>query len=394
MKNNIVIKGMSVVSPLGTSLKEVQKNLCDEETSISNSKHYSNDTVFTKYSKITNKPIIGSYFERSGNTYADEEEFRRAIIDEAFKNLLLDSKYDDSAIKQADLIVGTSVCGDDALSRKALFPEDNVAINTHDAMGSTYANYIAKKHNMTGRAITVSTACSSSANALSYAFDLINSGRSDQVVVAGIDFLSYLTYLGFESLNTIDEEGTVPFNKEHNGINIGECVCFVLLEKQSECASDEIRVVAKSELIDSYGMTSPNPDGHVEASGMKEVIREAGLLETEAFGYVNAHGTGTKANDEMETKAIASALSGLNYFVSSTKSYHGHTLGAAGLFEIIISALVLKSNFVPPTLKLTPERKHYLARGKHVKLRWAISNSYAFGGNAVSVLLQRGEHND
>lgn len=387
----VCVRGISAVTPLGENTFDLKSSLKTDKSSIKTSDKYPFKEVFDRFKEYTGKEVIGSFFDREKNsTFKNEKKIRYQIIDKAFAQVLLNSKMTEQEITNADLIVGTCVGGSDAISQKILFKEEG--ITAEDAIGSFYTNYLRKKYKFNGRTITFSTACASSANAVSYGYDLIKNGLSELVLICGVDFLSYLTYFGFTNIDSIDEDMTKPFSKNHNGINLGECVSFMLLERAESIEKTQIQIASKIEQIDNYSITSPNPNGKLEENGMRQLLKNSKLANSKKIGYINAHGTGTKANDEMEYRAIKSAFSDMNYYVSSTKSFHGHTLGPAGLLESVICVLVLQNNFIPPTLRLKPSLPHYCSESVNSNVQWAVSNSFAFGGNAVSILFMKGDN--
>jgi len=238
-----------------------------------------------------------------------------------------------------------------------------------------------------GPAWVVSTACTSSAKPLATAQRLIAADLADAAVVGGIDTLCSMTLRGFFSLDSLSPGACRPFSKQRDGINIGEGGALLVLER----GGDAIALLeAVGESSDAYHISAPHPEGVGARLAMQRALEQAGVAP-EQVDYVNAHGTGTRLNDSAEAQAIGSLL-GRELPVVSTKAYTGHMLGAAGASEAVITLLSLAGGFVPASLGADPidekiELNIPLTR-VHGQYRRGLSNSFAFGGNNVSVLLR------
>lgn len=238
-----------------------------------------------------------------------------------------------------------------------------------------------------GPAWVHSTACTSSAKPLASAQRLIGAGAIDAAIVGGIDTLCAMTIRGFHALGALDHARCRPFAADRGGINIGEGGAFLLLERDAEPLAF---VEAVGETSDAYHISAPHPEGTGAALAMQQALNAAGVT-ADQVDHVNAHGTGTRLNDASESKAIA-AIFGREVPVTSTKGYTGHTLGAAGATEAAIAIFSLIENWIPPSLGADPidptieiNVVHAL---QHTRVRRVMSNSFAFGGNNVSVLLR------
>jgi 3-oxoacyl-[acyl-carrier-protein] synthase-1 len=238
----------------------------------------------------------------------------------------------------------------------------------------------------TGPAYVVSTACSSSAKVLGSARRLIGAGLADAVLTGGVDTLCHTTLRGFESLQALSRRPCRPFSADRDGLNIGEGGAFLLIEREGE---GRVFLLGVGESSDAVHMTHPHPEGLGARLAMEAALRQAGV-DADAVDHVNAHGTGTVANDVVEASAIA-AVVGRSALVTSTKCYTGHLLGAAGATEAVLAALAIERSFVPATLGADPlDPRIDIAvclEGKRMRVRTALSNSFAFGGSNVSVLL-------
>lgn len=237
-----------------------------------------------------------------------------------------------------------------------------------------------------GPAYVLSTACSSSAKVFAAAQRLIHLGVCDAALVGGVDSLCQLTIRGFAGLEVLSASACRPFCSERAGINIGEGAALCLLEREGEGAA---RLLAVGESSDAFHMTSPHPDGLGARLAMERALAGAGLRPDEV-DHINAHGTGTRQNDSAEGAAIA-ALFGPGMRVVATKGYTGHQLGAAGATEVAFTVLAIEHGFVPASVGAAPVDPDIAVRvtteRTDMRTRAAISNSFAFGGSNVSVLV-------
>ena len=255
--------------------------------------------------------------------------------------------------------------------------------------------HVQRFFDVTGPVLTLANACASSANAIGYSAQLIAHGEADCVIAGGYDALSELIFVGFDSLMAATPTLCRPFDKRRDGMVLGEGAAVLVLEK-FECASArhanilaEIRGYGQS--IDTHHITQPHPEGDGAYAAMRLACETAGV-EAGEIDYVNAHGTATPQNDAMEAKAIRRLLNARAAAVpvSSTKATTGHTVGAAGAVESVISILALKNQFVPPNVNFeSPDEGCALnvpAAAQSRPLRTVLSNSFGFGGLNASLL--------
>ena len=231
----------------------------------------------------------------------------------------------------------------------------------------------------------ISTACTSSANALLLAKRLINVEAYDNILVVGADGLCKSTVLGFYALSVLSPQPCKPFDKNRDGMNVAEAVAAILVQNSKNENSIELKGVGASS--DAYHMTNPNPEATGAINCMKNAIEDAGICADD-IDYVNAHGTATIANDRVEAKAVE-ALFKNSVHVSSTKAITGHTLGAAGAVEAIISCEVIKCSQIPPQTNLSEQENENInipLEPVKMKIKNVISNSFAFGGNNASLI--------
>ncbi|MCP4748493.1 MAG: beta-ketoacyl-[acyl-carrier-protein] synthase family protein [Desulfobacteraceae bacterium] len=263
----------------------------------------------------------------------------------------------------------------------------------------TLTDILAAKYGFCGYRSTVTTACSSSSTSIGAAYDLIRSGELSMALTGGAESLCEVTFAGFNSLRVMSPEPCRPFDKDRKGLCLGEGAAVLVLENYTHAVQRRARIYAHvcgyGFNSDAYHMTAPHP----EAKGMSRVIRlaleNAGLMPDQ-IDYVNAHGTATTVNDPLETKAIKDALGhehARRLVISSTKSMIGHCLGAAGALEAAAAVLAVYRQKAPPTAGLKqadPECDLDYApqRAKPMGIRYALSNSFAFGGNNACVVFR------
>jgi len=235
-----------------------------------------------------------------------------------------------------------------------------------------------------GPAMTISTACSSSAKVFASAARYIEAGIIDAAVVGGVDSLCLTTMHGFSSLQLVSDEPCRPFDAARKGMSIGEAAGFALVER----GTGPLSLLGYGESSDAYHMSTPQPDGEGALGAMQQALARAGL-EPGAIDYVNAHGTATPANDRAEDRALV-RLFGKRVPVSSTKGFTGHTLGAAGIVEAIVCFLALEHGLLPATLNssaIEPGLESMvLLENRAAQVRRALSNSFGFGGSNCSLV--------
>ena len=242
---------------------------------------------------------------------------------------------------------------------------------------------------LAGVATTVSTACSSSAKVFAAAERAIAAGLCDAAVVGGADSLALSTLHGFRSLELLSPAPCRPCDVARNGISIGEAAGFALLERHVDAP---VAVSGSGESADAWHMSTPHPEGAGAARAMRAAIASAGLAPDE-IDYVNLHGTGTPSNDAAEDKAVV-ALCGGDVACNSTKGITGHTLGAAGAVEAMISVLAIRDGLVPRSAgtRVVDSSLHagYDIAGGRRRIDRAMSNSFGFGGSNCSLVFARG----
>ena len=252
------------------------------------------------------------------------------------------------------------------------------------------ARFLQAELGLQGPCYVISTACSSSSKSLASAQRLIASGVCDAVLTGGVDSLCRLTMYGFRSLDIMSEQPCTPLDKDRKGISLGEGAGLLLLEKPQETFSDCVHLLGCGESSDAHHMTAPHPEGKGAVMAMREALAQAGITAQD-IDYVNLHATGTVLNDSAEMLAMDQVF-GPDLHCSGTKGLTGHTLGAAGGIETIITWLSLKHGFRPGTcnLKQVDAAFHCCVNRDcetDVPVAFTMNNNFGFGGNNTSVVL-------
>jgi 3-oxoacyl-[acyl-carrier-protein] synthase-1 len=292
------------------------------------------------------------------------------------------------------LILGTSTAsiGETELAYTQLDAEGRFPPNQRRAAVHTphsLAMFTQELLGISGPSETISTACSSSAKVFASAERLIRLGLADAAVVGGADTLCGSVLFGFNSLELVSSEPCRPFDAARKGISLGEAAGFALVERvQSGAGAAPLRLLGYGEASDAHHMSTPHPEGLGAERALDEALARAGLAP-EAIDYINMHGTASQKNDEVEGALVARRFPARTH-ASSTKGFMGHTLGAAGIVEAVISLLAIERGLMPGTVNTRsldesfgPQIRLEPVRGE---VRYALSNSFGFGGNNCSLV--------
>ncbi|MBT2304442.1 beta-ketoacyl-[acyl-carrier-protein] synthase family protein [Variovorax paradoxus] len=291
------------------------------------------------------------------------------------------------------LVLGTSTSsiGETELAYTQLdadgsFPADQRRPLIHTP--HSLAMFVQQALGLEGPAETISTACSSSAKVFASAERLIRLDLVDAAVVGGVDTLCGSVLFGFNSLELVSPEPCRPFDAARSGISLGEAAGFALLER----GAGRLELLGYGEASDAHHMSTPHPEGLGAERALDEALARAGLAP-EAIDYINMHGTASMKNDEVEGALVARRFPAATH-ASSTKGFTGHTLGAAGIVEAVISLLAIERGLKPGTVNTTaldadcgPQVRLQPAHGE---VRYALSNSFGFGGNNCSLVFGKG----
>jgi 3-oxoacyl-(acyl-carrier-protein) synthase len=258
------------------------------------------------------------------------------------------------------------------------------------------SEFIARRIKARGPALTIVNACSSGTDAIGVALSWLKSDLCDIVIAGGADELNHIPYCGFGSLGIINPGLCAPFDRDRKGLNLGEGAGVMVIEQKSVAQqrgrSAELFLGGYGSLSDAYHLTAPSPDGIGLKASLRTALAEAGITAQEV-AFVNAHGTGTTDNDQVEGTVLAEIF-GPGLKMLSTKGYTGHTLGAAGGLEAVFTAAGLREGWIPASagflnqdeaIPLAPVREKTPVSG-----RYAVSTSLAFGGNNAVIVIGRG----
>ncbi|MEH6755666.1 MAG: beta-ketoacyl-ACP synthase [Alphaproteobacteria bacterium] len=291
------------------------------------------------------------------------------------------------------VVVGTSTSGIEKLETvyrargdNDPLPEDYLM--SHHDNHHAVAAFTQKFLGLTGPSYTISTACSSSAKAFVDAAQLIEAEICDAVIVGGVDTLCLISLNGFEAMQLISREPCRPCDASRNGLSIGEGAAFLVLERD---ASDGIRLSGMGESSDGVSMSTPPEDGAGAAAAMQSALDDAGI-GADQVGYINLHGTATPANDTAECNAILKVF-GAATPVSSLKGMLGHTLGAAGAVESVMTMIALEENLIPANVGLTtldPQIQcNVIPESQVSELSHVLTNAFGFGGSNCALVFSR-----
>ena len=254
---------------------------------------------------------------------------------------------------------------------------------------------IASQLGLQGGVISNATACASAGAAIGMAGDLLRSGHADAAVAGGSDALCRLTYSGFNVLQAVDASPCRPFAASRKGITLGEGAAYLIIERWDDAVARGANILAElcgyGASCDAYHPTAPAEDGRGASAAMRGALLDSDAVASDV-AYINAHGTGTQLNDSAESKAIVATL-GMNVPASSTKSYFGHTLGASGALEAVVTVMALLNQLAPPTLRMDGAGEDCLLdyiphTPRPMVMATALSNTFGFGGSNISLMFR------
>ena len=312
-----------------------------------------------------------------------------------------DIDFDQLNKKRVGVILGVVNTGDSS-TEQGTTSKNLILKRMNNAMSA----WIGMRYNIEGPNFTTSSACSSSAFAIALGYDTIKAGRADMMIVGGADSIINKEEIdGFNEIYALSvenhnpEKASCPFSKNRDGFVIGEGAGILILESEESAKARGATIYA--ELVDyaftneSYNIMAPKPDGEGMADTIEQALLNAKISKDEV-SYINAHGTSTVLNDMYETKAIKKVFGEHAYKipVSSTKSMTGHTIGAAGAIESIISVLAIKDGIIPPTMNLDEadpdlDLDYVPNRARKKDLNVVLSNSFAFGGHNATLVFKK-----
>jgi 3-oxoacyl-(acyl-carrier-protein) synthase len=387
---------MGLISAIGDSVKENRDSLQHERSGIGHIRFYQ-----TAYAgKLPTAEVRHSTEELNKKIFGkpDPAISRTSLLAlHAAGEAILDSGLNAAEITSVEtaLVGATTVggmCLTDELYHDALSKNEGTPyLSSYDYASVTLA--VRERYSILGELSTINTACSSSANAILFGARLIRHGFARRAIVGGAESLAKFTINGFNALNILSSQPCAPFDRDRCGLNLGEGAAFLVLEKEEDLRGKKAYacLTGYGNKNDAYHASSNSPEGLGPYLSMKEALESAGL-QPEEISYINAHGTGTENNDETESRAMMRLFNRIPPF-SSTKSFTGHTLGAAGAMEAVYSILNLEYQEVYPSLSfhhpipetgLVPVIKY-----AKQEIRNVMSNSFGFGGNCSTLIFSK-----
>jgi len=401
MKKRAVVTGMGILTALGAGLEANLTGITQGRSAIS---------------KITS-------FDVSGYRVTSGGEVRSALVCDLIPDMKAARRYDratkllltaaSEAIKRSGLtgntlpedtpiFAGTTLggmIGGTAFHRALVTGRRAGPSLVLDYLSHTQAARLRDALGLAGAIRTVSNACASGANAIGFAFREILSNEANCVIAAGYDTMSEFTYAGFNSLQALSPTVCRPFDKDRDGLALGEGAAVLIIEELERARSRGARVIAEitgyGESSDSFHITRPDPSGAGAAAAMDMAIDCTGTSPTQ-IDYINAHGTGTPPNDMMEAAAIRSVFGpyGERVPTSSTKPMTGHLLGGAGAVEAVFTIMAINSGALPPNLNYSrrdPECDLNVVDkpGQRADIKFALSNSFGFGGANAALVFKK-----
>ncbi|MDR2499379.1 MAG: beta-ketoacyl-[acyl-carrier-protein] synthase family protein [Tannerellaceae bacterium] len=395
---NIYVTGMGIISALGTGYTRSLDALRKRKSGIARIKKL--ETLHRDFPVgevgPSDQDMMFKLGLRKSSVTTRSALMASIAVQEALRMAEISDEYDSD--RRLALISGTTVGGMDMSERYYRNfldgPEHSAYISTHDCGSCT--ELTADYFGIFSFVQTISTACSSAANAILSGAELILDDRADYVVAGGSECLTKFHLNGFASLMILDREPCKPFDAARGGLNLGEGAAYIVLEAEDTIkrrnAQPICRLSGWANTCDAYHQTASSPLGDGARMSMEKALSKAGLSPAD-IGYINAHGTGTANNDLSEGLAIEAVFGQNIPAVSSTKAFTGHATSAAGSIEAIISIMALQHRFIPANLNFKnqmPELSFQPSQGAEgVELRHVLTNSFGFGGNDTTLIFSK-----
>jgi len=397
MSRGVAITGIGVISAIGNNAKENHASLISGKIGISKISQI--ETIHKDEIMVGEIPTLNHELEKQLGLSEDEYSRTPMIGIVAVQEAISSAGITDINDCKCGLISGTTVGGMDKSEQYFYDYFQNeehwnhiTGLNAGDSTNKIAA-YIGLEESFV---TTISTACSSAANAIMLGARMIKSGQLDRVIVGGTDCMSKFTLNGFKTLMIQSDTYNTPFDENRKGLNLGEAAAYLVLESDKIVSRDNKEVLAYvkgyGNANDAYHQTASSEHGDGAVLAMEKALKVA-ALPSEAIDYVNAHGTATPNNDLSEGRALLRIFGDKVPEFSSTKAYTGHTLAAAGGVEAVYSVMALQNNIIYPNLNFkTPMKEFDLLPETEVKekeLKTVLSNSFGFGGNCSTLIFSK-----
>ena len=396
MQKKVAITGMGIISSIGCSVEENFHSLIAKKTGISQLENFASrhsDEIKVGEIKWTNEELMQKLNLPADNTFTRTSLLGVFAARQAVENAGITNINE----VRTGLISSTSVGGMDFtekhFKRYEAHPEYIPFIQSHNAGDSS--NKIAEYIGLKGFVTTISTACSSAANAIMMGATMIENGYLDRVIVGGTDALCKFTINGFKTLMILSDTDNTPFDQNRKGLNLGEAAAYLVLESDEAVKKHNKKVLAYvagyGNANDAFHQTASSENGEGAYLAMRKAFEKAGI-NPKQIDYINAHGTATPNNDLSEGRALLRIFDNVPKF-SSTKAFTGHTLAAAAAIEAVYSVLALQSNTIFPNLNFkTPMEEFPLMPETEVvetEINYVLSNSFGFGGNCSTLIFSK-----
>lgn len=399
--NRVVVTGYGVTSPIGNTPQDFWSSLKNGKIGIGPiTKFDTDDFIVKNAAEISDFPFDKYFVKKDLNRYDMYSLYALYASLEAVNNAQLNIETVDS--DRMGVIVATGIGGIHEIEEQVIRLHEKGSrrvkpMTLPKALPNMAAGNVAMTLKAHGVCKSINTACASSNDAIGDAYRHIKFGIQDVMIVGGAEAaITKFAIAGFQSLTALSTtedptRASIPFDKDRNGFIMGEGSGMLVLESlehaQKRGATILAEIVGYGNTCDAYHMTSPHPEGLGARKAMHLALQEAGISASD-IDYVNAHGTSTPANEKGESQAIVAVL-GKEVPVSSIKSFTGHLLGAAGAVEAIATIEAMKNSYIPMTagtkeLSDDIEANVIFGQGKEAEIRYAMSNTFGFGGhNAV-----------
>lgn len=400
--NRVVVTGTGVCAALGKNVGEFAAGLKSGKSAIGPITVIPTDLLNTKIGAQVPDFDASAYFESGKLALYDRSvQFALVASREAVKQSGVDFRTGLGARTAA--IIGCGVGGQATQDEnyRRLYAEGAKRLHPFTIpklMVNASCSHVTMEHGITGPSFVVASACSSSNHAIGIAFQMVRAGMVDAAITGGTESVfTYGTIKGWEALRVMAPDTCRPFSLNRKGMVLGEGAAILVIETRDRAIARGVEILAE---IIGFGSTSDAgdivlPAATGAAGAMAACLSDAAIAPSDV-DYVNAHGTGTTANDATETKALHMVFGAhaKKLAVSSTKSMHGHTLGAAGAIELTATILAMRGGFIPPTANFTePDPQcdlDYVPNETRAgRIDVAISNSFAFGGHNASLAIRR-----
>src|SRR5271154_5137492 len=401
----VAITGLGIISPLGLNVQDSWASLSEGRPGIGPIESVDCSTLRFKMGAEVRGYDALKYFSGGKDAYLDRfAQFSLIAAREALQNSGIELTPE--LRERSAIVCGSAVGGQATIEAgfEDLWVQGRGRVHPltiPKTMANAGASHIAMDLGLSGPTYTVSTACSSANHAMGQAFRLVRDGHADFAVTGGSEAMFTIGMLkAWEAMRVIAPDTCRPFSKDRRGMILGEGGAMMIIEPMEAAKARGARIYAElcgfGMTSDAHHLTQPTVDGPSRA--MREALRDAGM-QPEHVGYINAHGTGTPGNDPVETRAIREVFGAHadKLGVSSTKSLHGHALGAAGALEAIATVLALHHGILPPTANYNepdPEcdLDYIPNKPRTQRVGAALSNSFAFGGLNAVIAFRAGPH--